>query len=310
MGKKPARPTLIADTPQHPTRFAAEKPKAVLVQRERARAQKINALKLKSHEIEEPARQAAENVEELMESIRAIGMQVPPLVWHRGPGDYVILAGHRRVTAWTLLARRGEVQPEILVHTISGIDDREAIYIIAAETYQSEGFSAVQDARVIGRLFEELRKELGRDPSQRAVARFIPSRKTEAGRDTDNSTAVNEALTIYRALQDPRLADAVRSADNAGKKTLATILRCDDLETRMEALKLAADGKAAEAKRLVRKKAEPEPEPRAVVHRRKLENGVGANVEVHCDAPMKDILAAANALEEILNEIREFAKAG
>lgn len=307
MANKAAPPRLIDDKPVHRSRFAANGTATVPAAARQTRMRKINPLLLKPHEVEEPSRHAPENVTELMESIRAVGLEVPPLVWERGSGDYVILAGHRRVKAYLLLAAQQAVPPKMEVRVISDITNREAIYLIAAEAYHSEGFSPVQDARVVGRVYEELQKELGTEPSGREVARFIPAGRNAQGKKTDNSSAVQQALTIYRALQDPRLADLVRSADGAGKKTLYAILRCPDVETQRDALALAGAGKTGEAKRLIKKRSEPEPRPRAVVRRTKCDNGFRAKIHIHSAAPPAALLAAAAQLEKIAAEVRSYA---
>jgi len=219
-----------------------------------------------------------------VESIRSLGLQDPPLVRRLDDGSLVILAGHRRVRSWQLLAERGEVGERIPVYARSDITDRDAVYIIAAEYAHRRDYSVVHTARIVGTAVEARREELGQKPTAREMADLLPWGKS--------SIAAYQA--IHAALQDPEIEALVHSVDRPGKSLLHRVLSHKDLSR--EALEAYRDGGAAAARSVLKRGRTGRPSK--VVSKRK--DGARSAVTVRYRAGM-----TPGDAEKVLQALRE-----
>lgn len=260
-----------------------------------ARPQKVSATRLSPHPDQPVDRHAAEAVAELMQSIQAHGLLQAPLVMRRG-SKFVILAGHRRVRAYQLLALDGLVEEKLTIFVRDDLSDADAVYLMCGEAHHRKDFSPVHAATLVGKCWVERSGELGRDASARDLADVLPSGKT----------CISESMTIYRALKDPRLAPLVRSADSAGKDLLVKALRLPDLSTQERALTSYADGGSpALRKALVTKTGRPQ---KTVTQRKRGDHGYDLTIRIRKGMAADEVNEAREALkvaEETLLRISE-----
>jgi hypothetical protein len=198
-----------------------------------ARLRSVQVDKLQGHALQPAHRHAPEEVRDLAESIEKLGLLQPPLVWQRGGGDYVILAGHRRVAAWWRLRAERKVGARIRVLVVAACSEAEAMYALAAEMLQRADASAVHTAELIAQAWEARRQELRREPTIREMASVIPTMK---------KTVLAEYRLIGDALHHPELGPLVRVADKSSKSKLLNALRRDEIPARCAALTALAEG--------------------------------------------------------------------
>lgn len=234
--------------PRTPTRAAKPEVTANEIKaRASARLRKVPVFKLAPHPLQPLERHSDENVADLAESIRSLGLQEPPLVRLLPDGTYVILAGHRRTRAWQLLASAGYVDDKIRAFVLSGLADGEDIAIIAAEYAHRLDFSPLHAAQIVGAAVNHRRQVLGREPTVREMADLVPWKKSQ----------LNSYHRVYEALQDPRLAPLVRRLDKPSISLLDKVLGLDDFFRAQAALEAyASDGPAA-ARAFLPKKGRP-----------------------------------------------------
>ena len=215
--------------PRTPTRAAKpEVTEQEIKARASARLRKVPVFRLAPHPLQPTERHADENVAGLAESIRSLGLQEPPLVRAVPGGQHVILAGHRRVRAWQLLASRGEVADRIPAFVLSGLADGEDVAIIAAEYAHQEDFSPLHAARIVGAAVEYRKEVLGRAPTVREMVALVPWKKSQ----------ISKYHKISEALDDPRLAPLVHRVDKPSISLLYSILSQTEfsrVETALEA---------------------------------------------------------------------------
>lgn len=263
--------------------------------RETARLRQVSAFKLQPHSLQPLSRHADDNVRELMKSIHSIGLQEPPLVRRLEDGSYVILAGHRRVRAWQLLALDRRVEEKMPVYILTNISDRDAIYIMAAEYFHRRDFSAVHTANVIGHAWRERRNELGREPTMRDMEDVIPWKRQ----------SISDYLKIADALEDPRRRDLVHSMDKQ-KALLYEVLKADDIATQIEALKAFAEGGTAATRRVLNGGEAPGAEP---VVRRDRKQGSDVIFRLRsgtaADAMRRQLEEAERLVEELRAKLEE-----
>lgn len=202
-------------------------------ERKRAKIQRVSVFRLRPHREQPGARHSSENVRELMESILVHGLLQPPLIAREPDGSMVILAGHRRVRACQLLVLDGKWADEkIAAFVRSDLTEDQILYMICAEAFHSEALSPVHEARMVGLSWLRRSRELGRDATIDDLADVLPPGRT----------SISESLTLFRALQDPRLGPLVRTADKAGKSLLVKALRATEFSTTIQALEAFRDG--------------------------------------------------------------------
>jgi len=241
--------------------------------------------RLQPHEDQPADRHSEENVAELMKSIETHGLLQAPLVARRPDGKYVIIAGHRRIRALQLLVLNGRVKDEkIPVFLRCDLSDADITYMMCSEALHREEMSPVLEARIIGRSWIARSQELGRDASARDLADVLRPGKT----------AVNDALSIYRALEDPRLGSLVRQADSAGKKLLVKALRAPEFSTRVKALQAFQEGGATAARKVL--SSGNGGRPQKPVSRR--ERGDGYDLTIHL-RPTMDVKALSEVEEAL-----------
>jgi ParB/RepB/Spo0J family partition protein len=263
--------------------------------RKSARLQQISAFKLKPHRLQPPARHADDNVRELMESIHSIGLQEPPLVRRTPTGEYVILAGHRRVHAWKLLAVDGRVEEKIRAFVLSDIDDRDAIYIITAEFAHRRDFDVLHTAQVIGAAYEERCAELGREPSAHELADVIPW----------GESSIAAYRKVYEALREPQLAPLIQRLERPHISLLYKVLCVKEFPKKVEALEaFAANGKVG-AERVL--KGAKRGATKKTVTRSKRKDGYDLTVRVRSTHSAQVIQAQLDALEAVMEELRRTA---
>lgn len=227
-----------------PTRAGPQEPPSEVesAARKEARLRKLSVFNLRPHPLQPAERHSAENVRDLMESIRSMGLQEPPLVRRLPNGVYEILAGHRRSRAVQLLALNGECDEKIAAFVHSSLSDREAIYLVAAEYAHRKDFAPLHTARVIGAAVQERRAELGREPSARELTDILPWEKS--------------SIAAYRkvddALRDPRLAPLVHRLDKPDISLLYKVLCVAEFPRVVEALQAYSESGAAAARRIIK----------------------------------------------------------
>lgn len=260
-----------------------------------AKLRTISVFKLQPHEVQPPERHSEENVADLLVSILELGLQNPPHAWRKPDGSYVILFGHRRVRAWQLGALEGRLPRKIRVFVRSDLDEGEALKLMAAEYCHWKDFSTLHIARLIGETSRYLSIDRDDEISTRKLAAVLPWEKTQIG----------DYLTIYRALQDPRLAPAVRRADSAPISLLCNILAHEEFSTRLEALQAFAEKGAAAAKEVTRtaKVASNGGRPLKAVTRRKRRAGYDVTVRIRPSMSTEQVEEATRALRQALEDL-------
>jgi ParB/RepB/Spo0J family partition protein len=257
--------------------------------RARARLLLVSAFKLRPHTLQPAERHSDLNVADLMESIAALGLQDPPVVRRLPNGSHEILAGHRRIRAWQLLALDGRVLEKMRAFVLDGISDREAVYIIAAEYAHRREFSVLHTARIVGAAWNERRAELGKEPTVRDLADILPWGKS----------SIDDYLLIHDALQDPASSELVHRMDNA-KGLLVKILRQDD-GVRLAALHAYAESGPAGARRVLSSTVAAAVVP--TVERKDCDDGYDLLVRVRRDMSAEQIEAARVAMAALAQDL-------
>jgi hypothetical protein len=234
---KPKAFPLIAPsdgTPRPPTEVIARGLSSVeMTARSSAVFRSVNLFGLQPYHSQPLDRHSDENVATLRDSIHELGLLNAPLVWRDPTGRHVILAGHRRVRACQLLARDGHRPDAVDVFLLTDLSAGGAAMLAAAEYVHRVDCSTVHTATLIGEAHRQLQLEAsGISVSVRRLAAVLPWGKS----------AVDEYLAIYQALQDPRLADLVRSADKAPISLLCKALRQPDFDAKVHALTTYREG--------------------------------------------------------------------
>lgn len=266
--------------------------------RQGAKLSAISVSKLRPHWLQPAERHSTENVRDLAESIRQVGLQEPPLVRRISSGRYEILAGHRRVRAWHLLALDGFVDEKIRVFVRSDLTDREAIYLIAAEYFHRREFSAIHTANVIGHAYKELEAELGREPSTRELAAILPWKKS----------SINQYLTIYEGLQDPRIGPLAHQMDNEPKSLIHQVLGARDFSTTLAALEAYVAGGPDEARKILKAARGGRPEG-TVARKKRGIDGYDLTIRVRPTMSSEDAERALKALRATEEDLRRLVGA-
>ena len=260
--------------------------------RRKARTRRISAFKLVPNPLQPAGRHAVENVLDLAGSIRELGrMLEPPLVRLTIDGRYVILAGHRRCFAWRHLVAEGAVDPEILVYVLEDISDQEERKFLAAEYFHRKGYSVIHTAKIVGEAHRVLCAGRGEEVPLRELEAVLPLGRTSLG----------HYLTIHTALEDPRLAPLVHSADKASKSLLYKALSHAEFPARVRALE-AMQPEAKEAARAARK-ASSRGRPSSAVKRRKRGKGFELTVKVGVKTPPEEVERVREALTRALADV-------
>lgn len=276
---------------RHPTRAAKQVGITEAEKRGRstARLRNVPCFKLEPHDLQPLERHADENVADLVASIRVIGLQEPPLVRKVGK-KYVVLAGHRRVRAWQLLASAGQAAPKMPVFVLESLSDTEAVYIVAAEYTHRTEFHLLHTARVVGAAHEARRAELGREPTLKEMTAIVPWGKSSVG----------ELVRIYKALRDPEIGPLVQSLDDPPKLLLNKVLGHDRTRA-AELLNLwAGDGAKAVTGSLSKRRTGPAPSP---IKRRSREGGYDLTIAYRERMSPADAQAALSAVEHVREQL-------
>jgi ParB/RepB/Spo0J family partition protein len=273
--------------------------------RSTARLREISVFKLQSHPLQPLERTSDESIPDLVESIRTLGLQEPPLVRRMSDGSHVILAGHRRVRAWQLLALDRAVGEKIPAYVCTHLSDRDAVFVIAAEYFHRKEFSALHTARVIGEAWRERVAELGREPSSREMTSVVPWKKS----------AIATYRKIDEALQDPRLAPLVHRVDNPNISLMYNILTAVDFGTTRRALEVYAEHGAPAARKVVaaaRAAATPDRPGRRQepVKRQNRPAGYQLVIRVHPDMTAEDARAVLDALRAVRDDLQPILNNG
>lgn len=295
MAKRRAPRDMGTEDIDQPTVFAVnDQPvsPSELQTRVQATKRRIGAHRLRAHELQPSDRHADGEVHGLAESIRALGLLQPPLVMKADDGDYVIIAGHRRVRAWQLLAYEGEVDQGIDCFVVENVSRERSYQLMAAEAFHRKEHSVLHKARITGTNMEVLRQELGREPSTRELAAVLPQ-----GRD-----AISRDLKIWRGMNDEELGPLVRGADTDSKSLLYDILNIEDERRKREALQALNERGATAARKVLRGGQTGPP----VVERkqRKDEDDWDLILRVRPNTPEKELNAALKELDQARHDLK------
>jgi len=260
-----------------------------------ATVRKVPVGRLRAHELQPPERTAADGVQDLVDSIRAVGLLEPPLVRRLPDGQNGILVGHRRVQAWQILARHGEVEDAMPVLVLSGISDADAIYIVAAEESHGKDWDTLHRARVIGAAAEARRKELGREPSSRDLAGILAYEKS----------SICAYRKVNSALQDPRLAPLVQRLANPAIDLLYNVLGAPGIAQISNLLDLWDDQGPHAVERALkeRKVGKKGGRPLAPVTRRRRGDGYDMTVRYRPSMSAEDAATAVEFLRRTLKDL-------
>lgn len=297
MAEKSRDSTGALGTDRTPTaaKSAAVPSRAESRERKSASLRQVPVFKLKSHRLQPSARHADENVRDLMLSIEQIGLQEPPLIRRTSAGEYEILAGHRRVRAWQMLALNGRVKDKIRAYILSDISDRDAVYIISAEYAHREDYDLLHTANVIGSAFQERRAEIGREPTAREVADVIPWKES----------SIASYCKVYEALLDPSVAPLLQRLERPRISLLYKILCVTDFRRKVAALNAYhAEGPAGVKLVLDHGKRG---RPQAPVVKKSLGKGKGYDVTLRMrpSRSTEEIEAQLKTLEDLTAELRQ-----
>jgi ParB/RepB/Spo0J family partition protein len=263
--------------------------------RKAAPLRQVSCFKLKAHSLQPSDRHSDINVADLMESILSLGLQEPPLVRLLSNGEYVILAGHRRVRAWQRLALDGHVGERMRIFLLSDIDDREAVYIIAAEYAHRREYDLVHTARIIGRACEERGRELGREPSAADVADVVPWGRS----------SVAAYRKVYETLQDPRLAPLVQRLDRPDISLLYNVLGVGEFSRKIELLNAFHESGATGVRKALRASKGGRPLKPATKEQRRDREGYELTVRVRPTMTIPEIEAAIKSTEDALADLHD-----
>lgn len=255
------------------------------------RRKRVSCFDLLPYPGQPAARYSEAAVADLRESISVLGLLVPPLVW-RESGGYVVLAGFRRVRSWQLLALEGKVSRYIEIDLCVDLTAREARRIVIAEESHREEEFPVAKAERIGIEWLAMAEELGREPTLAEMAAVLKPEKT----------AISDSLTIYRALQDPRLEPLVRGADGAGKSLLVKALRATDFSRRAAALEAFQNGGKSSMSKVLSPRSG---RPHKAVTRHPQGGGYNLTVRFRPSMSAEERALARDALAALLRDIEE-----
>lgn len=283
------------DAERTPTVAAGQPSEAEKEGRSNARLQTLSVFKLQPHPLQPVDRHSEANVADLLASIIEMGLQEPPLVWRKEDGSYVILFGHRRVRAWQLGALDGRLKGRIRVFVRSDLTEGEAVKSMMAEYAHRVEYSTLHKAQLIGETSKYLSLEGEDEISSRNLAVAVPWEKS----------AVTQYLTIYRGLQDSRLAAAVRRADSAPIALLCNMLSQREFSTKLAALEAYAEKGAAAAEAIMRtpKPARGGGRPVKTVTRTKRGEGYDMMVRIRPSMNEAQIEEAREALRQALEDL-------
>jgi len=266
--------------------------------RRTAKLRQISLAGLQPHSLQPPERHAVDRVMELAESIRAQGLLQPPLISQQDDGAFVILAGHRRVTACRVLEVEGAHPGRIPAYVLTGLSEEEELSRIAAELHhRDDRHSPVALAEIVGRIATIRSDALGRRVSGRDLADVVPWAK---------HTAVARYRRVYEALQDLRLEPLVRAADKAGIGWLDKALGLDEFSLVERALEaFAHGGKRAMAEVVAAQGMKKGGRPLQVVRRTTFATGYDLTFRVRESMPEEDARKALDAVGELEAALRE-----
>lgn len=271
--------------------------------RGQARLRRVRVGKLRAHRLQPEGRHADENVLDLMESIRAIGLQEPPLVRRMPDGTYTILAGHRRVRAWQLLALAGEAEEKVVVFVLDSLTKLDELMIIAAESFHRQTFAPDHTANVVSELWEAWKDELGREPSRRELARALPWGRTW----------VSAHVKLHEAMKSTEIADRVQRLDNPDMSVLYSVLGIEDFASKLHALDVFIEKGSEAAKRAIPKKGragsrEKPGRPAQVVTKRKRKDGrIELGIRYRPNMTAAEARTALDAMAEFETMLRALA---
>lgn len=281
------------DTQRMPTVYAAEPPTETERQgREVASLRSISVFKLQPHRLQPSVRHSAENVADLRVSIEALGLQEPPLVWRKNARTYVILFGHRRIRACQLAALDGRIDEKIRVFVRTDLTEAQALAMMAAEYFHRREFGTLHIAKLIGETSRHMARDENGEIPARELAAVLPWGRT----------SVRQYLTIYDALQDPRLAPLVHRVDKAPKSLLYKILAQEEFSTRAGALQVYVEKGEAAARKVI--SAGNGGRPLKTVTRRERGGGWDTTVRIRPTMSKAEIEEARQGLEKAVEDLR------
>ena len=292
MSSRKQMPGNMAGTAAQPTQ-ANELSNNEKAARRAARSRVLSAFRLVPHCLQPAERHATSNVLELKESIRQLGLLEPPLVWLRSESEHVILAGHRRCHAWRLLVAEGHVKPEMRVYVLEGIEEDEALKLIAAEYFHRREYSVIHTAQLVGEAHRAVKAARQGDVPLRELEAVLPLGRTSLG----------HYLTIHQALQDPRLAPLVHSADKASKVLLYKALTLASFSAKRDALDVLQPKSTTHVCANAGNNAVVRGRPSKNVVRNQRGKGFDLVVKVRVRMAAEDVHLAREALERALREL-------
>lgn len=264
--------------------------------RTNAKLRSVPVFKLQPHPLQPLERHSEQNVADLLVSIIDLGLQEPPLVWRRPDGSYVILIGHRRVRAWQLGALDGRLDHKIRVFVREDLTDGEALKRMAVEYFHRIEYSNLHIARLVGETSKHLSLDQNGQISTRDLAAVLPWGKT----------SVDHYLTIYRGLQDPRMAPLVHRADKAPISLLCKMLTLDEFSTRVDALKAYAEKGTAAAQEVVKaaKVTSQGGRPLKTVTRKERRGGYDLTIRIRPTMTAAQVEEALQALDQAEEDLK------
>lgn len=228
----------IAERPTTKTKFARDSREAERVFERKRKTRRVRPDRLSPNRHQEGGFPQDEGIEELADSIAQYGLLQYPAARKLPDGRLELIYGHRRTLAYALAATRGLVPPKMPVHIMEEVDDFDALQLMIIENHHQRGDARarrdyVRTAELMGKLWEQSRRRLGREPSLREMSAITPY-----SHDT-----VRSNLPIHHALQDPELEPLIRGVERrAPKNMLLTILRKSDRDSKIKALEGVAAG--------------------------------------------------------------------
>lgn len=284
------------DVERIPTTAASQPSDTEKDGRSKAKLRSVSVFKLKPHPLQPSDRHSEENVADLLVSIVELGLQEPPLVWRRQDGTYVILIGHRRIRACQLGALEGDLDRKIRVFVRDDLTEGDALKLMAAEYFHRREFSTLHIAELIGETSRHLSVDEDGEISARALAAVLPWGKS----------SVNNYLTIYRALRDPRLKPLVQRVDGAPISLLCNMLTQEEFSTRVGALEAYAENGAAAAKKAMSsaRSTSTGGRPLKTVTRGKRGDGYDVTVRIRPTMTEPEVQEAYDALNQALEDLK------
>lgn len=288
------------DPERLPTVVARQPSDAESNGRSKAKLRTVSAFDLKPHWLQPPERHSEDNVRDLLVSIVELGLQEPPQIWLNEQGEMIILFGHRRVRACQLGALEGRLDKKIKVFVRQDLTEGEAVKLMMAEYAHRVAFSTLHIARLVGETSRHMSIDRDDEISTRKLAAVLPWEKTQVG----------DYLTIYRALQDPRLEPHVRRADSAPISLLCNMLSQEEFSTRIDALEAYASAGAGAATKVIRsaKPVKKGGRPPKTVTQRERGGGYDLTVRIRPTMTEAQVDEAEASLLQALDDLREIAR--